>query len=180
MPFFLLKGLSFLPFGGLLKNPKVIIGAIVIAALVFGYIKWKSAIKQAIFAQIYTEQAEQHIENQRREMERTQELMNESNRAVRQAQEKRHKLLTEIEAARSATRNVSPERNGTVAPVLSDALDFIRARQTAPEPAERTLGDKIGEAVDEGTEALQDAQESATETGNSAIDAWKKKLRGSE
>jgi type II secretory pathway pseudopilin PulG len=182
MPFFLLKGLSFLPFGGLLKNPKVIIGAIIIALLAFGYIKWKSSIKQAIFNQIYTEQAEQHIENQRREMERTQQLMNESNRAVRQAQERRHKLLTEIEQARSHTRNVSPEDNGDVAPVLSDALDFIRARQGSPVPLQgspvpqqKTFGDKVGEVVDDGAKALQGAQESATETGNSFIDAWKKK-----
>jgi hypothetical protein len=179
MPFFLLKGLSFLPFGGLLKNPKVIIGAIIVALLVFGYFKWKSSIKQAIFNQIYTEQAEQHIENQRREMERTQQLMNESNRAVREAQEKRHRLLKEIEGARAHTRNVAPERNGEVAPVLSEALDFIRERQPVSAPPERTLGDKVGDVVDDGAEAITGAQESVESSGNSVIDAWKK-LRGQQ
>lgn len=175
MPFFLLKGLSFLPFGGLLKNPKVIIGVIIVALLAFGYFKWKSSIKQALFNQIYTEQAEQHIENQRREMERTQKLMNESNRAVNAAQEKRARLLREIEGARSQTRNVAPERNGDVAPVLSEALDFIRGRQSAAVVPERTFGDKVGDVVDDSAEAITGAQESVKETGNSAIDAWKKR-----
>ena len=188
MPFFLLKGLSFLPFGGLLKNPKVIIGIIIVALLAFGYFKWKSSIKQAIYNQIYTEQAEQHIENQQREMERRQRLMEESNEAVRRAQEQRAKLLREIEQARQQTRNVDPERNGAVAPVLEDALQFIRDREgtrSAPvEPREATIGQQFGEAVDNaqerGTEALRDAGEAASETwrtGNSAIDAWREKMR---
>lgn len=184
MPFFLLKGLSFLPFGGIFKNPKVLIGLILIAVVAFGIWKWKASIKEAIYNQIYTEQAEQHIENQRREMERRQQLMDESNRAVRRAQEERQRLLREIESARQATRNVDPERNGTVAPVLEDALEFIRSRQgiaVAPvEPAERTIGQRATEILDSGREAAEDAvgrTQEAWETGNSAIDAWRKKQR---
>ena len=188
MPFFLLKGLSFLPFGGILKNPKVIMGLIIVVLLAFGYWKFKSSIKQTIYNQIYTEQAEQHIENQRREMERRQLLMDESNEAVRRAQEQRARLLREIEAARQQTRNVDPSRNGEVAPVLEDALQFIRERQgtatSALEPAEATIGERVGTAVDEarerGTEALRDAGEAASDTwrtGNSAIDAWREKMR---
>lgn len=176
MPFFLLKGLSFLPFGGLLKNPKVIIGIIIIALLAFAYVKWKSAIKTAVFNQIYTEQAEQHIANQQRELERQRALMLESQRATDEAKKRRDAIMKDIEAARAKTRNVDPEKDGEIAPVLSDALDFIRARQTAPEPQERTLGEKVGDAVDDGTQALKDAQGAAAETGNKFIDEWKEKM----
>ncbi len=187
MPFFLLKGLSFLPFGGILKNPKVIIGIIIVALLAFGYFKWKSSIKQAIYNQIYTEQAEQHIENQRQEMERRQQLMDESNRAVRKAQEERQRILREIETARQRTRNVAPEDNGQVAPVLEEALQFIRNRQgvvAPPEAAEPSIGQQAGEILDSGVEAARDAVRATEEavapalkTGNSAIDAWRAKRK---
>ena len=176
MPFFLLKGLSFLPFGGLLKNPKVIIGIILVVVIAFAYIKWKSAIKQAVYNQIYAEQVEQHIVNQQRELERQRALMLESQRATEDARKRREAIIKDIEAARAKTRNVDPDKNGPVAPVLSEALEFIRSRQTVPEPHEATIGERVGEAVDTGTEALRGAQESATETGNKFIDEWKKRL----
>ena len=175
MPFFLLKGLSFLPFGGLLKNPKVLIGLIIVALLVFGYFNWKSSIKKAIYNEIFAEQVEEHLENQRQELERVKKLTDEGTKAVKKAHTHRKKILTEIEGARNLTRNVTPERNGTVAPVLSEALDFIRARETSSEPFGDTLGDKLGTVVDDGLKALSDVQESVESTGNSAIDAWKKK-----
>ena len=179
MPFFLLKGLSFLPFGGLLKNPKVLIGGILIIALAFAYFKWKGAIKERIYNEIYTQQAEQHIENQRREQERVQQLITEGNRAVSEAQARREALIREIERARSQTRNVAPEDNGQVAPVLEEALSFIRARQGTPSaPREPTLGDRAGEALDQGLDATRGAVERAEgaieSTGNSVIDAWRK------
>lgn len=179
MPFFLLKGLSFLPFGGFLKNPKVLIGLVIVVVVAFGYFKWKSAIKEAIYNELFSEQVEQHMENQRRELERTRQLLEEGTQAVDEARQERQKLLTEIEDARAAARNVLPEDNGPVAPVLSKALDFIRARETAseppPEPREETLKEKLDNAVDSGLEALKGAKDSVTSTGNSAIDAWKKK-----
>ncbi len=179
MPFFLLKGLSFLPFGGLLKNPKVLIGLIIVALLAFGYFKWKSSIQEAIYNEIFAEQVEQHLENQRKELERTRQLMEEGSKAVKKSHEHRQKILTEIEKARNLTRNVTPERNGPVAPVLSEALDFIRARETSSETSsessEDTLRDKLRTMMDDELKALSDAQESLKSTGNSAIDAWKKK-----
>ena len=177
MPFFLLKGLSFLPFGSLLKNPKIIIGAILIAALLFGYFKWKSAIKQAVYNSIYAEQVEQHITNQKRELDRQRALMLESQRATEDARKRREAIIKDIEAARARTRNVDPDKDGPVAPVLSEALDFIRSHEAVPEPREATLGEKVGEVVGEGVEALKDAQESATKTGNKFIDEWKERLR---
>lgn len=177
LPFFLIKGLSFLPFGGLLKNPKVIIGIIIIAALAFGYFKFKASIKQAVFNQIYTEQAEQHIANQQREIERQKAIMQESLRATEEARKRREVIIKAIEAARAKTRNVDPDKNGSVAPVLSEALEFIRSRQPAPEPRGATLGEKVDEVVDDSTEALRGAQESATKTGNKFIDEWKERLR---
>jgi len=174
MPFFLLKGLSFLPFGGLLKNPKLLIGAIVIALLVFGYFNWKDAIKTAIYNELYAEQVEEHLENQRQELERIKKLAEESTTAVQTVNKERQKLLKDIEAARAATRNVIPERNGAVAPVLSEALDFIRARQASPEPEEETLRTKMDDVVNRGLDALRGTQEPVETTGNSAIDAWKK------
>lgn len=167
MPFFLLKGLSFLPFGGFLKNPKILLGVIIIALLAFGYFKWKSAIKEAIFNEIFAEQAEQLLDDQRRELERVQKLAEEANKAVREARENRAAITREIEKARAATRNVAPERNGTVAPVLSDALDFIRGDRKPSEPTERTLGDTVGDAVN-------NARESAEEAGESVLERWRR------
>lgn len=180
MPFFLLKGLSFLPFGGILKNPKVLIGLIIVALLAFGYFKWKSAIKEAIYNEIFSEQVEQHLENQRKETERLRQLLEEGNQAVTEAQTNRTQILEEIEEARNATRNVTPERNGAVAPVLSEALDFIRRRETSSAAQEDATTSETDNVVDKGLKALSDAQESVKSTGNSAIDAWKKKREEEE
>lgn len=172
MPFFLLKGLSFLPFGGLLKNPKILMGVIIIALLAFGIYKWKSSIKEAIFNEMFAEQAEQLLDDQRRELERVQKLTEEANRAVSEARSNRDAIIKEIAEARAKTRNVAPEDNGTVAPVLSEALDFIRADRASSVPREETLGDKVGNVVDE-------AQESAEEAGESVLERWKR-LRAEE
>jgi hypothetical protein len=182
LPFFALKGLSFLPFGGLLKNPKLLIGIIMVAVVVFGVWKWKTSIREAAYAAIYTEQAEQHIENQRKEMQRTQELFTESQRAVRLAQDKRAQLLKSTEQARARTRNVKPSNDGEVAPVLAEALDFIRNSDKAPVVARTpTLGDTVNTQVDKAKAALAAAQEATTDvvtsSGNSFIDAWNR-LRG--
>lgn len=175
MPFFLLKGLSFLPFGGFLKNPKVLIAVIIIALLAFGVYKWKSAIKEAIYNEVFKEQVESHLENQRQEFERIARLTESGNNAVKEAAKEREVLIKEIEAARAATRNVTPERNGTVAPVLSEALDFIRSRQTAPESTEETLGSKMNDVIKDSLDALSGSEEPSAATGNSAIDEWKRK-----
>jgi len=175
MPFFLLKGLSFLPFGGILKNPKVLIAIIVIALLAFGIYKWKSAIEDAIYNEVYKERVEEHLENQRQEFERIMKLAESGNKAVKEATKQREVLIKEVEQARQATRNVAPERNGTVAPVLSEALDFIRSRQTAPESTEETLGTKMNDVIKDSLDALRGSEEPVEATGNSAIDEWKRK-----
>jgi len=174
MPFFLLKGLSFLPFGGILKNPKILFALILVVVLAVVYFKWKGAIEDRIANEIFTEQAQQHIENQKKELERIQKLSVESQRAVREAQERREKLLREVEQARSATRNVDPDRDGEVSPVLRDTLDFIHSRhhaQSPQPPAQRSLTQRAGAALESGTKAVQSAVKA---TGNAAIDAWKK------
>lgn len=173
IPFVLLKGLSFLPFGGLLKNPKVIIGIVLIAVLAFAYWKWKSSIEEAAYNAIFTQQAEEHLERQRKNLEQTQKLIEESNAAVLKSQKQRESLLRDIEAARDRTRNVRSEDNGEVAPVLRDALEFIRQNEGAPEAPERTLGDTAKDAVDKATGAVR----GAVKTGNDAIDAWRNKSK---
>ena len=175
MPFFLLKGLSFLPFGGILKNPKILIAIIIIALLAFGVYKWKSAIKEAIYNEVYKERVEEHLENQRQEFERIMKLTESGNKAVKEATQQREVLIKEVEEARKATRNVSPERNGKVAPVLSEALDFIRSRQTAPESIEETLGTKMNDVIKDSLDALRGTEKVSEPTGNSAIDEWKRK-----
>jgi hypothetical protein len=181
MPFFLLKGLSFLPGAGLLKNPKVILALILIAALVFGYFKWKGAIEDRIYQELHSEQIEAHLEQLRQESERMVRLAEESQRAIEIAQIRRNKLIREIEAARDATRNVKPEDNGPVAPVLKDALDFIRSRQPteAPvAPADPSLIERVTGTVKDAVGATEEAATAVTDkakiTGNSAIDAWRK------
>jgi hypothetical protein len=177
MPFLFIKALSFLPFGGFLKNPKVLIGIILIALIAFGIWKWKDSIKTAAYNSIFAEQSEQHFANQRRELDRREALILESQRAAEEARIRRTKLVKEIEAARERARNVDPEKDGTVAPVLSEALEFIRSRQGSSEPAGPSLGDRLDSAIDSSSDALKGAQEAtgeAIESGkNSAIEAWK-------
>ncbi len=183
MPFIFIKALSFLPFGGFLKNPKVLIGIILIALVAYGVWKWKDSIKTAAYNSIYAEQAEQHFANQRRELERQRALILESQHAVEHAKRTRDALMKEIEEARAKTRDVDPEKDGTVAPVLSEALEFIRSREGSSAPSGPSLGDKVDSAIESGSEALKGAQEAtgeAIESGkNSAIEAWKK-LRDEE
>lgn len=169
LPFILLKGLSFLPFGGFLKSPKIIIGIIIIAVLAFAYFKWKNSIEEAAYNAVFSEQTEQHLRNQQRELERTQELIEQSNKAVSEAQSKREKLLREIETARQNTRNVDPEKNGPVAPVLSEALNFIRNQEKVRNPSNRSFSDKAKDVINKAVEATGDAVSS----GNEAIDAWR-------
>lgn len=169
MPFFLLKGLSFLPFGGFLKNPKILIGLILIAALAFAYFKWKDSIKEAAYNAIYSEQVEQHLENQRKQMEATQKIIAEGSRAVNEAHRRREALIRDVETARAKTRNVDPEKNGPVAPVLSEALDFIRRSEMARNPSKETIREKAKGLVDDAVEATK----GAVSSGNAAIDAWK-------
>jgi hypothetical protein len=169
LPFILLKGLSFLPFGGFLKSPKIIIGIIIIAVLAFAYFKWKSSIEEAAYNAVFSEQAEQHLKNQQRELDRTQKLIEQSNKAVTEAQTRRENLLREIDAARQNTRNVAPEDNGPVSPVLSEALEFIRNHEKVRNPSNRSLGDKAKDVIDKAVEATG----SVVSSGNKAIDAWK-------
>ena len=197
MPFFLIKGLSFLPFGGLLKNPMVWIVLILGGLLVFGYFKWKGSIEKAIQNQIYSEQVETHLKNQERELERQRQLLEESAEQVRDAQQRRERLIRQVETARARTRNVTPERNGTVAPVLNETLDFIGGRHGFQLPAEGlevVPGDGNLEMVPEAAPAASEAASKAVKpeppanaavkaidsikaklTGNPSIDAWKAK-----
>ena len=174
-PLFLLKGLSFLPFGSFLKNPKVLIGGILIIALVFVYFKWKNNIIERVENEIYTEQAEALLEQQKREFETQQRLQEEAARHTQRLAQQRETLIRDIERLRGDVRSSAAEDDGDVAPVLANVIEAIRAREgTLTKPAAApTLGERTDALLEDGADAVDELRE----TGNSAIDEWRKKLK---
>lgn len=163
IPFFALKALSFLPFGSLLKGGslKVILIGVAVAAVAFGIWKWKDNIKTAVYNEVYAEQQEQIIEKQKRQLELTERLMAERERAVQEALDAQAKLREAIQMDKMELRRQEFEAM-QVPPVISAALDIIRRAEHLPR---------------KGGEQPPEAEKSS---GNSIVDAWKRNKRGGE
>lgn len=170
MLFLGLKALSFLPFGNFLRGTmgKLLLIGIVLAAVAFAIWKWKESIREEAYNQIYSQQAEQLIKEQQEEFRRMQEVIEKGNKIQSKTVEDRHELILEIEKLRNEARTAPSEKDGEVAPVLKETIESIREIENR-QPEKKTVGEKVGEAVDE-----------TVSTGNKAIDAWKKKVGGNE
>lgn len=143
MPFFLLKALSFLPFGSFLKGGglKVIIILVTLGALVFGIWKWKDSIKTAVYNQIYVDQVQEQLHTQERLLELTERLMTQREQAVQRALDARHELEATIDTARRQVKQ-SQAKPGQVPPAILEALDSIRQIEAGlGAPLEQTEGE---------------------------------------
>jgi len=150
MPFFLLKALSFLPFGSFLKGGglKLIIILVALGALVFGIWKWKDNIKTAVYNQIYVQQAQDHLDTQERLLELSARLMTQREQAVQQALDAHHELEAAIEAARRQVQH-SAAQPAEVPPAILEALDSIRRLESGLRAQPEQAGGEENRAIQE-------------------------------
>jgi hypothetical protein len=172
IPFFAAaKLLAFIPGGNLLKGTtgKLILIGLAIAAIIFLVWRYNEHIRAEVYNRIYQEQAEQHLKEQKEEFERSQRIFKEAQDATLRLSRENEKRARDIERLRSQVRSSAPEDDGPVAPVLKNALESIRVIEAGTPPPEKTLGEKVGDTV-------KGAVDSSVDTGNKAIDEWRRKL----
>ena len=164
VPFVLMKALSFLPFGGLLKGGslKMILIVAAVAAVAFGVWKWKDGIKTAVYNEIYADRQEQIIEDQQRQIALNERLMREREAAVAGYLDAQAQLREALAMNRMELRRKEYEAM-QVPPVINGALDIIRKSEHLPK---------------EGGEQPPDA--GTLDSGNSVVERWKRKIRGGD
>ena len=158
--FAILKLLSFLPFGGLLRGGSLKIIAIVgvVIALGFMYWKWKSSIEEGVRDEINVQLLEERLKEQEK---RTEDLLNISkrqNEIIEASIARNQKLLKAVEGER--IRIGSMKASPATEPVEA-ALDVIRGIQ-----------------AEKDTEPEAPEKEAEEATGNTVIDKWKKLVGG--
>lgn len=156
MGFLIAKLLAFLPFGNILKGAsgKLIMIAGVILLVVFLVWRYNHAITERVTAMFNQQQLQSTVVFQQKEITRLREIEAERNRAIEQSIKNNEALLLMIGKTKQEVRSddFTPT---TASPVLQHTLRAI---------AEFEAG-KSEEVAPNG------------ETGNSAIDAWKKKAK---
>jgi uncharacterized coiled-coil protein SlyX len=156
MGFIIAKLLAFLPFGNLLKGASgkliMVIGAILL--VVFLIWRYNNVIIERATAMFNQQQLEETVAFQQREISRLHSIEAERNKAIEKAIADNEALLLMINGAKQDARGFTPK---TASPVLQHTLKTI--------------------SKFENRERVEDTSE-AEPTGNSAIDAWKKKAKG--
>jgi regulatory protein YycI of two-component signal transduction system YycFG len=155
MGFIIAKLLAFLPFGNLLKGAsgKLIMIVGVILLLVFLVWRYNGAIVERATAMFNQQQLEETVKFQQREITRLHSIEAERNKAIEQAIADNEALLLMVNETKQEARGFTPK---TASPVLQHTFKAISKFQN-------------GERV---------VEEEVEPTGNSAIDAWKKKAKG--
>lgn len=155
MGFIIAKLLAFLPFGNLLKGASgkliMIVGAILL--VVFLVWRYNSVIIERATAMFNQQQLEETVAFQQREITRLHSIEAERNKAIEQAIADNEALLLMINGAKQDARGFEPKQ---ASPVLQHTLKTI---------SEFENGERV-------------VEEEVEPTGNSAIDAWKKKAKG--
>ena len=158
--FAILKLLSFLPFGNLLRGGSLkIIGIVgIVIALGLVYWNWKKGIEESVRDEVNTQILEERIREQEKRTQALLDISTRQNEIIASAIERNDVLLKDVETGR--IKIGSMEAKPASAPVES-ALNLIRdiEAKDAAVPAE--------------PKAEPEEEESS---GNSVIDAWKKKL----
>lgn len=150
------KLLGFLPFGNLLKGGTgklILIGMALVAAL-FLYWKWKDSIKEAVYNEIFAQQVETHLENQRKELEQLKRITAQREQAILDLIEQQKVILRDTSELVKRIESGNLE-DGPVAPVLREAVEGLRSRL---EP--------------EGEKLLNSAPRAPKRTGNAVIDEF--------
>ncbi len=156
MGFLIAKLLAFLPFGNLLKGAsgKLIMIAGVLLLVVFLVWRYNHAITERVTAMFNQQQLQSTVVFQQKEITRLREIEEERNRAIQQAIKDNEALLLMVGKTKQEVRSddFKPE---IASPVLQHTLRAIAGFESG----------KTEEATPGG------------DTGNSAIDAWKKKAK---
>lgn len=141
------KLLGFLPFGNLLKGTTgklILIGALIIGA-VFMYWKWKDDIETAVYNELFREQVEEAMNEQRQEIERLKLLTEQRDAAIIQLLDRQRAITEDTDRVRETVRDESLE-DGEVAPVLRETIRELRALSN-PEAANEDRPDPSGNSV---------------------------------
>ena len=155
MGFIIAKLLAFLPFGNLLKGAsgKLIMIVGVILLLVFLVWRYNSSIMEKATAMFNQQQPEETVAFQQREITRLHGIEAERNKAIEKAIADNETLLLMVNGAKQDARTFEAQ---PASPVLQHTLETISKFEN-------------GE---------RDNTVEVEPTGNSAIDAWKKKAKG--
>lgn len=160
MGFLFAKLLAFLPFGNVLKGAsgKLILIAGVILLIVFMVWNFKEKIKEQVAAVFMQQQLEDTIVFQQQEISRLRGIEEERNSAIAKAIADNEALVIMINETKQEIRSdaFSPE---VASPVLQHAIKAISE-------------------FEKGAGVVVEEPKGAEATGNSVIDAWKKKAKG--
>lgn len=129
MPFFILKFFSFLPFGGLLKSPKVIFGGLLIAAIAISYFVWKDKIQDEVVAEFEKEKNEEIIKKQQAQLKLQKDLLKEAEANSKKLTETTNELVKKINKLHDGIRKIDPKDDGPVAPVLKKTISELKKLQ---------------------------------------------------
>lgn len=165
--FVLTKLLSFLPMGNMLRGTSgkliIIIGAI--AGLAFLAWQWKDSIQEAVYNEIYAEQAQAALEDKERRLETIRQV-NERNRELQnQLDEKNRQLSKSFDKAERKIRDAPEDDDGQVSKILRDAIQFI--------------GDRDLSSFDNNS-AEETEDKEKTDTDNPWIKEWQEREKGNE
>ncbi len=159
--FAVLKLLSFLPFGSLLRGGTMkIVGILgLVAVLAFGYWKWKDSIEDKVRDSINADLLKERIEEQERQTQLLLDVSKRQDEIIRQAIERNQALRKSLEQAQIT---IGAMEATPATPPLEATMEILRQLEAQ------------GVKVDP---PQADAPEG--KTGNRWIDAWKKSTGGS-
>ncbi len=160
--FAILKLLSFLPFGSLLRGGSLkIIGIVgIVIALGLVYWNWKKGIEESVRDEVNVQLLEERLKEQERHTEDLLNISKRQNEIIEASIARNNKLLKAVETERI---KIGSMKASPASEPVEAALNVIRGIQQQ----EATVKEAVSKPEEEGS-------------GNSVIDDWKKKLLGGD